>query len=148
MTRRGALSIVIAAGLLGLAGAAQQQTNEDTLSPAEKRIPAGHYCKRSNVMITSSEKNAHPCDCKYSCSVDQYGNVTEHESTDCLAYCQKNGRRCTCHVEEPCDPKGGRALMDMNHRVVAMPRRDRAAQAAAPIVEVEAARTSVRSTLR
>lgn len=122
MTRRSATVIVIAAGLLRLAGVAQQLPNEDALSPAEKRIPAGHYCKRSNVRITRSETHAHPCDCKYSCSVDEHGNVTEHESVDCLAYCRRNGRRCTCHVEEPCDVKG-HALMDMHHHVVALPRR-------------------------
>jgi hypothetical protein len=124
--RRGARLIVLAAGLLGFAMAAQQPPNEDDLAPSEKQIPAGHYCKRSNVPITRSEKNAHPCDCKYACSVDAQGNVTEQESPSCLAYCHKNGRRCTCHVEEPCDPKG-HALMDMNHRLVAMLKPDRAA---------------------
>jgi hypothetical protein len=119
MIPRSARLLMIAAALMGLA--VTQPPDENGLSPAEKRIPAGHYCKKSSVRITASEKNAHPCDCKYTCTVDEHGNVTEHESTECLAFCHKNGRRCTCHVEEPCDVKG-HALMDMNHRVVAMPR--------------------------
>lgn len=123
MTSRNAMLITVAAALFGLALAAQQLPNEDNLSPAEKRIPPFHYCKKSTVTITKNEKTAHPCDCKYSCSVDAQGNVIEHESVECLAYCQKNGRRCTCHVEEPCDPKG-HALMDMDRHVVALPLTD------------------------
>src|SRR5262249_3481807 len=116
MARR--VVVVIALGLTGFAAVAQQP-NEDALSPAEKRIPPGHYCKRSNVRITPSETSAHPCDCKYSCSTDVRGTVPERDAPTSLAFCHKNGRRCTCHVEEPCNPQGN-ALMDMDHHVVAM----------------------------
>lgn len=122
MRRRVAPILVMVIVLLGLGMAAQQFPNENSLAPSEKRIPPGHYCKKSTVKISPTEKNAHPCDCKYSCSVDEHGTVTEHESTDCLAYCKKNNRRCTCHIEEPCDVKG-HALMDMNGDVVALPLR-------------------------
>lgn len=87
----------------------------------EERIPAGHYCKRVGVPIGPREKSAHSCDCKYSCSIDKDGNVSEHEDSACLAYCHKDNRRCTCHVEEPCEPKGG--LVDMDGRLVGVARR-------------------------
>jgi len=98
--------------------AALQPPDESNLPESETRIPAGHYCKRADVTITAKETRAHPCSCKYSCSLDENGDVVEHEEPSCLAFCHKNGRTCTCHVEEPCEPKGN-ALMDMDGRVVA-----------------------------
>jgi hypothetical protein len=102
--------------------AAQQPPDESNLPDSEKRIPIGHYCKRSDVPIGPRETKAHPCDCKYSCSVDENGVVTERESSSCLAYCHKNGRRCTCHPEG--DPSvtctTGNGLIDMDGQVVAV----------------------------
>lgn len=91
------LSLVLGVGVLF-----QQLPDESHIPDAEKRIPPGHYCKRPDVTITKNEKRAHHCACTFSCRVDEQGNVVEAESTDCLAYCHINGRRCTCHVEEPC----------------------------------------------
>jgi hypothetical protein len=111
------LLLLVVVGILSVG--AQRPPDESNVPESEKRIPPGHYCKRPDVPITRNETKAHACDCKFSCSVDEQGQVSEHESPGCLAYCHLNGRRCTCHVEEPCQPKGN-ALMDMNGRVVAM----------------------------
>jgi hypothetical protein len=99
--------------------AAQQPPDESNVPDIEKRIPPGHYCKREGVPIGRTETRAHSCSCKYSCSLDEDGTIVEHESADCLAYCHVNKRRCTCHVEEPCDPKGG-GLTDMDGHLVAV----------------------------
>jgi len=101
-----------------------QPPDESNVPESEKRIPAGHYCKRPDVTITPRETHAHHCDCKFSCSVDEEGNIVEHEAPNCLAYCHLNGRRCTCHTEEPCEGEGkhGNALMDMDGHVVAVKR--------------------------
>lgn len=115
---------LIVLALLGLA--AQQPPDESQLPPAEKQIPAGDYCKRSDVTITKNETHAHHCDCTYSCTIDSNGNVIEtggHRSTKCMASCERNGRHCTCHVEEPCVQGGHNALADMDGRVVAVARR-------------------------
>jgi hypothetical protein len=109
------LLVIVAAVSIG----AQRQPDESNVPDSEKRIPPGHYCKRPDVPITPNETKAHACACKYSCSVDEHGNVSEHESPDCLSFCHLHGRRCTCHVEEPCDPKGN-ALMNMDGRIVAI----------------------------
>jgi len=101
--------------------AAQQPPDESNLPESERQIPPGHYCKRADVTITPREKNAHPCSCKYSCSINEKGEIVEHEEQGCKAFCHANGRRCTCHVEEPCEPKGN-ALMDMDGNVVAVRR--------------------------
>ena len=103
--------------------AAQPPVDERDVPDVEKRIPPGHYCKRSDVTIGPKETRAHPCECKFSCSLDENGDIIEHEAPSCLAFCHKNGRRCTCHVEEPCEPKGN-ALVDMDGHVVAV-RRER-----------------------
>lgn len=112
--------LVSAAG--GLATAvAQKPPDESNLPDSEKRIPAGHYCKAPDVTIGPRETRAHHCGCKYACSIDEQGNVSEHEDEKCLAYCHANGRRCTCHVEEPCaGSTSGNALMNMAGQVVAM----------------------------
>ncbi len=108
-----------------LASMAQQaqppRVDESSLPESEKRIPQDHYCKRSDVAIGPRETRAHHCDCKFSCSLDENGDVVEHEEPSCLAFCHKNGRRCTCHVEEPCEPKGN-GLTDMDGHVIAMRR--------------------------
>jgi len=116
-----AVAIILIAGALG-AAAAQQQPDESNLPERERRIPPGHYCKRADVPITKNETRAHPCGCTYSCTVDPgTGIVTERESDDCMAFCKRNARRCTCHVEEPCATPGhGNAWMDMDGRVVAV----------------------------
>jgi len=107
-----------------LAVAAQQRPDESNLPESEKRIPAGDYCKKADVPIGPRETHAHPCSCTFSCTVDEHGTVVEHEDGSCKAFCQKNGRRCTCHVEEPCPGTGhGNARMDMNGHVVAVRRR-------------------------
>jgi hypothetical protein len=119
---------ILAAALLGLVmgtqtgtGTQTQPPDESSLQESERRIPPGHYCKRADVPISKSETSAHPCSCKYSCSVDDEGNVMESESSECQAFCKKNGRRCTCHVEEPCPGTAkGNAVMDMDGTVVAM----------------------------
>lgn len=117
------ICLAAALGVLGLGGlAAIQPPDESHLPDSEKRIPQGHYCKRPDVPITPRETRAHHCTCKYTCSVDEHGNVSEHEDTQCLAYCHLNGRRCTCHVEEPCLKAGSNALMDMRGHVVAIRR--------------------------
>lgn len=67
-------------------------------------------------------KGAHPCDCTYACSVDANGNVTEtggEKGTSCKSYCSKDGRKCTCHVEEPCNQHHV-AKFDMNHEMVSV----------------------------
>jgi hypothetical protein len=121
MTRIAVALTVVVAALVSIA--AQPPVDESTLLDSEKRIPPGHYCKRADVTITARETHAHPCSCTMSCTVDEQGAVTTHESSSCMAYCEKNGRRCTCHVEEPCPKDGHNALMDMRGRVVAMARR-------------------------
>lgn len=117
------MRLILYAMLLGFTVAQSgQPPDESTLPDSEKRIPAGHYCKRPDVAIGPRETKAHHCGCEYSCSVDAQGNISEHESETCLSYCHANGRRCTCHVEEPCVGKPGNALMDMDGRVIAMKR--------------------------
>ena len=91
--------------LVAIIGLAAQRPAVVAQSP-EERIPPSHYCKRVGVRITERETRAHACDCKYSCSIDESGHVIEHEAPTCLAYCHKDGRRCTCHVEEPCESGG------------------------------------------
>ena len=112
------MKIILLAIVLGFIAA--QPPDESGLPDSEKRIPAGDYCKRSDVTITPRETHAHHCDCTMSCTVDENGEVTVHESSNCMAFCEKNGRRCTCHVEEPCPKEGYNALMDMDGHVVAM----------------------------
>lgn len=76
---------------------------------SEHQIPAGDYCKRPDVTIGPKETHAHHCDCTYACSVDENGVVHEFDGEKqpkCKSYCSKDGRHCTCHVEEPCDLKG------------------------------------------
>jgi hypothetical protein len=108
--------------VLALAALAAQQTPDESNVPeSEKRIPPGHYCKKVGVPIGPRETHAHPCDCKFSCTVDAEGRITEREDASCQAFCHKNGRRCTCHVEEPCPGTDhGNARVDMNGRVVAV----------------------------
>jgi hypothetical protein len=92
---------------------------------AEHQIPAGDYCKHVGVPIGPKETHAHACACTYACHIDQNGNVSEtggEKSTNCKAYCSKDGRRCTCHPEEPCDLGSHVALKDMNHVIVAVTR--------------------------
>jgi hypothetical protein len=101
--------------------AAQQATDESNLPDIEKRIPPGDYCKRVGVRIGPRETRAHSCDCTVSCSIDEDGAVVQQEDATCQAFCEKNGRRCTCHVEEACpggDP--GNARMDMEGHVVSV----------------------------
>lgn len=106
-----------------LALAAQQRPDESNLPASEKRIPPGDYCKKAGVPISQRETRAHSCTCTFSCTVDEHGTVVEREDASCQAFCHKNGRRCTCHVEEPCPGDGrGNARMDMDGRVVAMRR--------------------------
>jgi len=116
---------MLAVALLGLVVGTQTQPpqppDESNLQESERRIPPGHYCKRADVPISKSETSAHPCSCKYSCSIDDEGNVMESESSECQAFCKKNGRRCTCHVEEPCPGTGkGNAMIDMDGTVIAV----------------------------
>ena len=101
---------------------AQPATPEADLPDFEKRIPPGDYCKAKDVTITPRETHAHHCDCTMSCTVDEQGEVTVHESSNCMAYCEKNGRRCTCHVEAPCPKDGSNALMDMTGQVISVRR--------------------------
>ena len=116
------IKYLIFAAMLSMA--AIQPPSDENLPPEETRIPPGHYCKRSDVTITPRETRAHHCDCKMSCTVDEAtGEVTTHETINCMAWCEKNGRRCTCHVEEPCPKEGDNALMDMYGHVVAMRKR-------------------------
>lgn len=110
-----------------LSVAAQSQYDPDGHLKSEHQIPAGDYCKRVGVPISPRETHAHSCDCKYACSVDENGEVHEFDGEkhpSCKSYCSKDGRRCTCHVEEPCDIKGD-ALMDMDGHVVAVKARRR-----------------------
>jgi hypothetical protein len=105
--------------------AAQRPPDESNLPDSEKRVPPGHYCKAKGVPIGPRETNAHPCECTFSCTIDEQGAVTEHEGPTCLTYCHVNGRRCTCHVEDPtpCTKEGhGNARMNMNGEVVAVAR--------------------------
>jgi len=112
---------IIAAAVLALA--AQRPPDETNVPPSEKRIPPGDYCKRAGVPIGPRETHAHSCECHFSCTVDENGTITQHEDASCQAFCHRNGRRCTCHVEEPCpNDRHGNALMDMDGRVVAVHR--------------------------
>lgn len=98
---------------------------EESLPASEKQIPPDHYCKRPDVAIGKTETRAHHCPCTYACTIDASGNVTEtggEKSEACLSFCEKNGRHCTCHVEESCIGTRN-ALIDMDGRVVAMRRR-------------------------
>jgi hypothetical protein len=100
---------------------------EANIPDEEKRIPPGHYCKRPDVEIRPTETMAHHCDCIYTCSIDEDGAAHDNESSNCLAWCQKNGRRCSCYPEgdplHPCEgqPKG-MAWKDMNGNLVAVHR--------------------------
>lgn len=126
MKRVAPLVVLLVVGLLvSAAGQARQpHVDESTLPASEKQIPEGDYCKKADVPIGKNETHAHPCSCAYHCTVDQNGNVTETEgehSPACKAYCSKNGRRCTCHPEEPCDVGAhGNALADMDGTIVAV----------------------------
>lgn len=114
-----ALAVLVSLG-------AQRGPDESNLPPQEKQIPAGDYCKRSDVAITKRETHAHHCDCTYSCTVDANGNVSEsggHRSTACKASCERNGRRCTCHVETPCLQSDHNALANMDGEIIAVARR-------------------------
>lgn len=117
--------VVVAAALISLGF--QQGPDESNVPESEKRIPAGHFCMQKAVYDYNSRnkratQNAHPCDCQFSCNLNpETGEVTEQESPDCQAFCHVNGRRCTCHTEEPCPGSAqGNALMDMNGHVVAV----------------------------
>jgi hypothetical protein len=116
---RAVVAIVALAAL-----AAQKPYDESDLPEAERRIPPGHYCKRPDVPIGPAETRAHHCACKYSCRVDEAGNVIEHESPDCLSFCHKNGRKCTCHPEgDPavtCEGQPSDAWVDMDGQLVAV----------------------------
>jgi|ERR1051326_3481605 hypothetical protein len=116
--------ILLALFVLSSLAMQTSQVDESNAPESEKRIPQGHYCKRPDVTIGPREARAHHCDCKFSCSVDEEGNIVEHEAPNCLAYCHLNGRRCTCHTEEPCEGEGkhGNALMNMAGEVVAVKR--------------------------
>lgn len=106
---------------------------EYNMNPNETRIPPGHYCVQREVFdynqsrARRSQASAHPCDCKMACVVDtdEDGTPTEEtrqEQPDCMSYCHLNGRRCTCHEEEPCPGShpGANALVDMDGHVVAV----------------------------
>src|SRR5262245_65899488 len=96
---------MLAVALLGLVVGTQTQPpqppDESNLQESERRIPPGHYCKRADVPISKSETSAHPCSCKYSCSIDDEGNVMEGESRQCQAYCKKHGPRRIADVDVP-----------------------------------------------
>lgn len=125
MTKGFSMKLLVLVLALAAVAAAQQsddRVDADGHLKSEHQIPAGDYCKRVGVPITARETHAHACDCKYSCSVDADGNVSETDGEKhptCKSYCSKDGRRCTCHVEEPCDMRGN-ALADMNGAVVAV----------------------------
>jgi hypothetical protein len=127
--------LVIAAALLAL-GAQDHDPTVDTDGhlKAEHQIPAGHYCQTTRVYDENAQRlaargltpaNAHPCDCSYTCHVDANGSPMEtggEKTTNCKSYCSKDGRRCTCHVEDPCPPADGQARVDMTGTVVAVGR--------------------------
>lgn len=127
------LALVVSA-LVSLAAQRPQQpprVDESTLGPLEKQIPPDHYCKRAEIPIDPKrEPRAHACSCSYSCTLekDDKGNVIgitedggEHSSA-CKSYCSKNGRRCSCHVEEPCAGTLAHrhGFADMNGQVIAV----------------------------
>lgn len=123
---------LVAIALAVLALAAQRPPDESNVPDSEKRIPPGHYCQLTAVYQENAQRGrrsalAHPCDCKYACTVDEQGNVQDHEASNCLSYCHVNGRRCTCHPEgDPsvtCDKASGSAVMDMDGHVVSVARR-------------------------
>lgn len=128
-----AVLVVVVAGLVGLTAQQPGRVDEATLGPLEKQIPPDHYCKRADVPIDPKrEPRAHACSCSYSCALekDEKGNIVgvnedggEHESA-CKSYCSKNGRRCTCHVEEPCAGTlaAGQGFVDMDGQLVAVRR--------------------------
>jgi hypothetical protein len=146
-TRIGVAVFVLMGGLTGFLWGQDQPTPPPRLAPCvggglpspfpcddsmfpdtERRIPPGDYCKNMEVTIRPTETHAHHCDCTYSCSIDEDGNVTDHESVSCQAWCQINGRRCTCWPEgggpdvictKPSDGQHN-ALMDMSGHVVAV----------------------------
>lgn len=118
--------VVLLIALLGVA-AQQSQSGHDADGhlTSEHQIPAGDYCKRSDVTIRTSEIHAHHCDCTYSCVVDESGRVVDtggEKQVACKSFCSKDRRRCTCHPEG--DPSvtciGSNALMDMDGNVVAV----------------------------
>jgi hypothetical protein len=109
--------------LAALSIAAQRPPDESNVPPNEKRVPPGDYCKAKGVPIGPKETRAHTCECTFSCTIDEQGAVTEHEGPTCLTYCHVNGRRCTCHTEDPtpCTKEGhGNARMNMDGEVVAV----------------------------
>ena len=123
--------LILALALLGVAALQTERPcwvthtcDESNVPDIEKQVPPGDYCKRSDVTIRPSETHAHPCDCQYSCTVDNEGNVIDHESSTCKVYCKINGRRCTCWPEgDPkveCDHVGGNAIMNMDGEVIAV----------------------------
>lgn len=107
--QQGASLHIITRDMNGVVVSETVQTAKDGHLESEHQIPAGEYCKRSDVTIGPREVHAHHCDCTYSCRVEEDGSVTEFDgekNPKCKAYCSKDGRHCTCHVEEPCDLKG------------------------------------------
>lgn len=106
--------------MLAVVGLAAQQPEDP-----ERRIPAGHYCKREDVPISPRETNAHHCACKMVCDFDENHNQTgERTTSDCMAWCQKEGRRCSCHVEEPCPGTlhAHQGWADMDGQIIAVRR--------------------------
>lgn len=87
---------------------------EELIPEVERKIPPGDYCKRADVTIGPKETHAHPCNCEYSCTLNEDGSILEHESSQCQAWCQKNGRKCTCWPEgdptKQCDVPGSHAV--------------------------------------
>lgn len=117
-----AVLVILAAALLGVAAAAVQPPDESNLPESETRIPAGHHCLAGPP--AANDPKGHECACKFSCSVDANGHVSDHEDVACLSYCHKNKRVCVCHADEPCfGATAGNARMDMAGHVVAVARR-------------------------
>lgn len=104
--------------------------SEVGMADIEKQIPPNNFCMKDDVYAYNEAhgrhlEQAHPCSCKIVCETNEDGTQEETSNANqpgCLTDCHKNGRSCTCHVEEPCPGShpGANAMMDMDHHVVAV----------------------------
>ena len=123
--------VIVLLALVSLSALQQSPYDPDGHLKSEHQIPAGHACMQRRVFEENAQRLTalgkrqsdmlHPCDCTYSCVIDENGNVQESDgekNPGCKSYCSKDGRKCGCHVEEPCLGTKN-ALVDMHGTVVA-----------------------------
>ena len=68
-----------------------------SVAAQEKTLPEGQYCTRAERVRS---KDAHACDCDYTCETDYEGHYRVQETTICKVYCHHD--QCFCHGEVAC----------------------------------------------